>query len=102
MCSALLRPHTYRPQVLGGGEQSGSLGGLLLVQGCGFLGGALNQPGVGQDSLDGQSVHGVVLQQPGNQVFGSRTNSGLCRVSVLHLDDKIQKKKFKKKKLYKD
>lgn len=68
--------------------QRGSLAGLLVLQGCGLFGGTLDHPGVSQDSLDGEPVHGVVLQQPGNQVFGSGTDIGLSRVSVLHLDNK--------------
>lgn len=78
-------------QVLGGGEPKGSLAGLFVGHGCGLLGGGLDHPGVGQDSLDGQSVHRVVLQQPGNQIFGSSTDMNLCRVSILHLDNKDRK-----------
>lgn len=81
----------YSPQILGGVEPKGSLAGLCVVHGCGFLGGALNHPGVGQDSLDGQSVHRVVLQQLSDQIFGSSTDVSLCRVSVLHLDVKDRK-----------
>lgn len=62
-----------------------SLTGLFIIQSCRFLGGVFENPGVGQDSLDGKSVHGIVLKQPGNQVFSSSTDGSLCRVSILHL-----------------
>lgn len=68
--------------------QSGSLADFFVGEGCGFLGGVLDHPGVGQDSLNGQSVIWVVLQQPSNQVFGTGSDVGLCGVSVLHLNDK--------------
>lgn len=47
---------------LGGGEPKGSLARLFGRHGCGLLGGGPQHPGVGQDALDGQSVHRVVLQ----------------------------------------
>lgn len=74
--------------MLGGEEQKYSLARLFTGPGFGLFGGVLNHPGVAQDSLNGQPVHGVVLQQPGNQVFGSSTEICLRRVSVLHLDDR--------------
>lgn len=69
--------HVQPADVWGGEEQEGSLAGPFAVQDCGLLAGGLNHPGVRQDSLNGQSVHRVVLQQAGNQVFGSSTDIGL-------------------------
>lgn len=76
-------------EVVAGGEAlKDSVAGLFGSHRCGLFGGTLNHPGVGKNSLNGQSVHGVVLQQPGNQIFGSVTDVCVCRVGVLHLDDK--------------
>lgn len=74
--------------VTGGGALKDSIARLLIGHGCGLFGGALKHPGMSQDSLDRQSVHGVVLQQPGNQIFGSITDVCVCRVGILHLDGK--------------
>lgn len=78
----------YSPQTLGGEKPKDSLAGQFIGHGGGLLGGGRHQPGVGQHSLDGQSVHRVVLQQPGNQIFGSSADIGLCGISILHLDDR--------------
>lgn len=58
----------------------------IIFQSGGFLGGHLHNPGVGHDSLDGQPLHGIVLQQSGNQVFRPSADIRLRGVSVLHLD----------------
>lgn len=91
--SHTLHSHKNSPSdVQGGGKPKGLLAGQFIGHGCRLLGGAPNQPGVGQHSLDGQSVQGVVLQQPGNQIFGSSTDIGMCRIGILHLDDKTSGK----------
>lgn len=74
--------------VTDGGALKDSFAGLLGGHGCGLFRGTLDHPWVGKNSLNGQSVHGVVLQQPGHQIFGSITDVCVCRVGVLHLDDK--------------
>lgn len=48
--------------VAGGGVLKDSFAGLFGGHGCGLFGGTLDHPRMGKNSLDGQSVHGVVLQ----------------------------------------
>lgn len=56
----------------------------------GLLVGILNHPRMAQDTLDGQSVHGVVLQQSPNQVLGARANVCLGRECIFHLQTHMQ------------
>lgn len=88
MATSVLKDSTLRRWSRVGGALKGSFAGLFIAHGCGLFGGALEHPGVSQDSLDRQSVHWVVLQQPGHQIFGSVADVCVCRVGILHLDDK--------------
>lgn len=78
----------YTNYILGEEDPKSSLAGLLVGPGNGLFDGGFDHPGVGQDSLGWQSVHRVVLQQPGDQVFCSVADVNMSRVGILHLGNK--------------
>lgn len=86
----------YTNYIPGVEDPKSSLAGLLIGPGNGLLDGGFDHPWVGQHSLGWQSVHRVVLQQPGNQVFCSVADVNMCRVGILHLGNKDKQQRVMK------